>query len=101
MAKTSGGASSRRSIGALSKERHHVIGLHGKIDVRQAATTTSASPLPGAESLVFAFPFAQGLLNFICYGLNDQLKQAWLQVRIQQLSPPIVNLYLLQHPIDK
>lgn len=26
------------------------------------------------------FPLGQGLLNFICYGLNDKLKQAWLQV---------------------
>ncbi len=43
-------------------------------------------PLLGAKSLVGAFPFAQGLLNFICYGLNDKLKQAWLQVRTQQLS---------------
>lgn len=29
-----------------------------------------------------SFPlFGQGLLNFICYGLNDKLKQAWLQVK--------------------
>lgn len=24
----------------------------------------------------------QGLLNFLWYGLNDNLKQAWLQVRL-------------------
>lgn len=24
----------------------------------------------------------QGLLNFLWYGLNDSLKQAWLQVRL-------------------
>lgn len=39
----------------------------------------------------------QGMLNFICYGLNDKLKQAWLQVRIlpDQVIPISFDVYLL------
>jgi len=34
---------------------------------------------PSSAKNRFVAAFAQGLLNFICYGLNDKLKQAWLQ----------------------
>jgi len=44
---------------------------------------------PSSAKNRFVAAFAQGLLNFICYGLNDKLKQAWLQVRRQQPFPSI------------
>lgn len=56
-----------------------------KVNVQHKTTSSSLSNMSSSQlecASATAFSREQGMLNFICYGLNDKLKQAWLQVRI-------------------